>query len=84
MRRDSLQILQDFFDVDEDEALAILLLTQWVDQEIAIERHGYPKDNLIPAPMDERLAQRGYLERLVEAALDQDPDVAGVIQEKLS
>ena len=83
MSLNAIDILQRFFGVDEDEALALLELTEWVDQEIALERHGYPKDNLIPPSMDQRLADANYLGRLLEVARDQEPLLADVIARKI-
>lgn len=80
MTRDSLQVLRDVFGVDEEVAVEILMLTEWVDQQVAIERFGYPKDNLIPPPMADRLADKDYLEKLVEAARDQEPQLVDVLR----
>ena len=76
---DAIETLREFFGVDEEEAVTLLELSQWVDQEIAMERHGFPKDNLIPEPMSRRLADEGYLGRLLEAARDQEPALVDVI-----
>lgn len=77
--RDPITVIRRVFGVDEEQAVEILMLTQWVDQEIATEVHGYPKDNLIPPPMEERLADGEYRRRLVEAARDQEPELVGVL-----
>lgn len=79
MSADAIETLQQFFGVDEEQALTLLELSQWVDQEMALEVHGYPKDNLIPRPMHLRLQDRNYLGRLLDAARDQEPLLADTI-----
>ena len=54
------------------DAEDLLQLTFAVDQHIAIQRYGYPKDNLIPPPMHERLADPEYLRLLLTEAEDAD------------
>ncbi len=83
MSTDDIDTLRRFFEVDEDDAVTLLELTQWVDQEIALEQYGYPKDNLMPPPMERRLADANYLARLLEAARDQEPLLADVIGKAL-
>lgn len=75
----SLEAIGRFFGVDEDRAMAILTLTEWVDAEEATEVHGYARDNRIPRPMWERLVDPGYRRRLRAAARDQAPELVGVL-----
>ena len=77
--QDSLSTIQNFFGVDEDQALEILTLTEWVDTEVAIATHGYPRDNLIPPPMAARLKNPEYRRLLREAAADQAPTLLEVL-----
>lgn len=67
-----LATIEHVLSVDEEVATVILGLCDWVDHELAIERFGYPKDNVIAAPMSERLADRSYLERLIAVAKSDD------------
>jgi hypothetical protein len=69
-----LDILADRLDLSDEDAEIVLELCHWVDHQKAIERYGYPKDNVIPPPMEERLDDSDYVQRLLEAALD-DEDV---------
>lgn len=67
---DPVSLIQAIFGADEALAEDILLLTHWVDQELACERYGYPKDNAIPAPLAERLGNAEYVARLRAVACD--------------
>ena len=77
--QDSLSTIQSFFGVDEELAMEILTLTEWADTEVAIAAHGYPRDNLIPPPMAERLKNPEYRRLLREAAADQAPDLLDLL-----
>jgi hypothetical protein len=57
---------------DPDQIEEIFFLTQWLDQQRAIARYGYPKDNAIPPPLCERLDDPDYVEAL--AALCEEAD----------
>jgi hypothetical protein len=72
---DPLELLSQRFDLTEDEADRLFELVLWVEQEIATEIHGYPRDNLIPPPLSERLEDASFVDRLQLAAADQDPDL---------
>jgi hypothetical protein len=69
---DSIKTLQQILSLEETDAETLLLLTHWVDQEMAIRAHGYPKDNLIPPPIEARLADRDYVALLIDAARDEE------------
>lgn len=69
-----LEILADRLELDVSDAETVLELCRWVDHLLAIERYGYPKDNVIAPPMEDRLDDSDYVGRLIEAALD-DEDV---------
>lgn len=71
MKSDLEQIAQ-ILSLDEDGAFAVLELCQWADHEVAIARHGYPKDNLFPPPISERLADPRYVRRLTQLAAEDD------------
>ncbi|RAL20873.1 hypothetical protein DL240_14410 [Lujinxingia litoralis] len=67
---DPIALICERLDVPPELAEDILLLTHWVDQELATTRYGYPKDNAIPPPLHQRLADPAYLARLRHAACD--------------
>lgn len=69
-QEDPISILEQVFGLTTDDAEDLLQLTFAVDQSIAIFRYGYPKDNLIPPPMHERLADLDYLRQLLAEAED--------------
>ena len=58
----------------DEHAAQFLDVVSWVDQEIAHETYGYPKDNEIPPSLSERLASPAYVSRLAEAAAQLDVD----------
>jgi len=67
---DPIELIAGHFGVSLEIAEDILLLTHWVDQELACEQYGYPKDNAIPAPLAERLRDADYVARLRRVACD--------------
>ena len=70
-----LEVIERELGLEGADAELVLSLCEWVEHEIAIERFGYPKDNILPAPMNERLADPEYVHKLLRAALDEDaPD----------
>ena len=69
---DPISILEEVFGLNTDDAEDLLQLTFEVDQSIAIRLYGYPKDNLIPRPMHERVADPEYLQQLLVEAEDDD------------
>ncbi|MBA2662382.1 MAG: hypothetical protein H0U74_08825 [Bradymonadaceae bacterium] len=68
---DPITTLEHCLGISTDDAEELLQLTFSVDQEVAIKAYGYPKDNLIPPPMQQRLADPAYVALLVELAADE-------------
>lgn len=69
---DPIETLARVFGLPIEAAEDLLQLTFAVDQHIAIRQYGYPKDNLIPPPMHERLANREYLRLLLSEVSEED------------
>lgn len=81
-----LELIAEILSLSEDEAFAVLELCQWADHEVAIELHGYPKDNLFPPPIAERLADARYVRRLTRLAAEDDaldPRIDDALGERL-
>ncbi len=79
---DPISVLEQVFGLETNDAEDLLQLTFEVDQSIAIRLYGYPKDNLIPRPMVERVADVEYLRQLLVEAEEDDefsPEIARAI-----
>ena len=82
-REDPFELIGGVLGLGPEHAADVFMLTHWVEHTLLIERHGYPKDNALPAPLSERLADESYVRRLLEAAADEEePD--GVVLRALS
>ena len=81
-----LEVVAELFDLDDEDAMIVLGLCDWVDHQIAIARHGYPRDNVIAPPIAERLADPEYLARLARIAREDEevpPRILQALVEKL-
>lgn len=67
-----LSFIQKTLSLDEDDAAVVLDLCAWVEHEVTVERFGYPRDNVMPPPIEERFGDPGFLQRLIAAALDEE------------
>lgn len=68
---DSITVLEETLGIAEEQAEALLFVTHGIDRELTIRAYGYAKDNLIPSPMSERLADPAYVRMLLDAARDE-------------
>lgn len=69
---DSIAVLEQTLGIEEEHAEALLFATHGIDRELAIRKYGYAKDNLIPSPMAERLADPGYVRMLLDAVREEE------------